>query len=298
MDGSSGEGEGASVRARARRQAVSAAAGRGRRRELARSPARREQRLVFVVGSPRSGTTFLGQALGGLPGFLDLGEAPPLRALLPRLAVPSAGSIAAEDVAAVRIRGVLERIRRFGFARQLRCVAQTPEMAFFVPALARAYPDVRVIHLLRDGRDVASSLLEQGWLGFARQVRGDAGLGWGSHRPLWVEPERASEFEQASEATRAAWAWRAYVTAARNPQPAGLEIRYEQMAADPTGTATLIASHLEIPAALLDRPLSRAHPRSVGRFRRELSSTQLREVEREAGGLLAELGYGRETTGV
>ena len=31
-----------------------------------------EERLVFVVGCPRSGTTFLGRAIGGLPGFIDL----------------------------------------------------------------------------------------------------------------------------------------------------------------------------------------------------------------------------------
>ena len=31
-----------------------------------------EERVVFVVGSPRSGTTFTGRALGLLPGFVDL----------------------------------------------------------------------------------------------------------------------------------------------------------------------------------------------------------------------------------
>ena len=31
-----------------------------------------EERLVFVVGCPRSGTTFMGRAIGGLPGFVDL----------------------------------------------------------------------------------------------------------------------------------------------------------------------------------------------------------------------------------
>ncbi|HXG75812.1 MAG TPA: hypothetical protein VNJ53_04515, partial [Gaiellaceae bacterium] len=32
-----------------------------------------DERLVFVVGSPRSGTTFLAGAIGSVPGFLDLG---------------------------------------------------------------------------------------------------------------------------------------------------------------------------------------------------------------------------------
>jgi len=33
-----------------------------------------DDRLVFVVGSPRSGTTFLAGAIGEQPGFVDLSE--------------------------------------------------------------------------------------------------------------------------------------------------------------------------------------------------------------------------------
>ena len=40
---------------------------------------RRESRLVFVIGAPRSGTTFLAGALGAQPGLLDLGEVKPLK---------------------------------------------------------------------------------------------------------------------------------------------------------------------------------------------------------------------------
>ena len=38
--------------------------------------------------------------------------------------------------------------------------------------------------------------------------------------------------------------------------------------------------------------VGRAHDRSVGRFRSELDEEQLADVEREAGPLLRELGYG------
>jgi hypothetical protein len=44
-----------------------------------------DDRLVFVVGSPRSGTTFLAGAIGSLPGFVDLGEVAPLKAAIPRI---------------------------------------------------------------------------------------------------------------------------------------------------------------------------------------------------------------------
>ena len=59
-----------------------------------------ERRLVFVAGSPRSGTTFLGSALGSLPGFVDLGEVAPLKAEIP-------GLYGAPD-AAPRVRAILD----------------------------------------------------------------------------------------------------------------------------------------------------------------------------------------------
>src|SRR5580765_3199991 len=47
---------------------------------------RLDDRLVFVLGSPRSGTTFLAGAIGSLPGFVDLGEVAPVKASIPELA--------------------------------------------------------------------------------------------------------------------------------------------------------------------------------------------------------------------
>jgi hypothetical protein len=39
-----------------------------------------DERLVFVLGSPRSGTTFLAGTIGSLPGFVDLGEVAAVKA--------------------------------------------------------------------------------------------------------------------------------------------------------------------------------------------------------------------------
>ena len=41
--------------------------------------------MVFVLGSPRSGTTFLARAVGSVPGFVDLGEVAALKAAIPTL---------------------------------------------------------------------------------------------------------------------------------------------------------------------------------------------------------------------
>jgi hypothetical protein len=243
--------------------------------------------LVFVVGAPRSGTTFLAETIASCPGFVDLGETTPLKALVPRLhPLPP-------DRAARHLRGVLERVRRLSLVRGLRGVEQTPELAFLLPAIMRAYPRARGVHILRDGRDVACSLLERGWLSATRAGRDDAGHPYGPRPRFWVEPERAQEFERASDATRAAWAWRAYVTAARTPEPsdAVLVVRYEDLARNPELVAGALADHLGINPEPLLSGLALAHDRSIGRFRRDLTPSRLEEVEREAGALLEELGY-------
>jgi len=242
------------------------------------------ERIVFVIGSPRSGTTFLAGAVGSLQGFVDLGEVRPVKASTRRWAsLP-------EDEAATELRSTLERVRRLSFVRDLRPVEQTPELSFFVGAVVRAYPQATVLHIIRDGRDVVCSLLEKGWLR-EREGHDDVGQPYGSYYRSWVEPERRDEFTRAREATRAAWAWRRYVTAARAAPEHTLEIRYEEIAADPAAAVERIASRLETDPAPLAEALRVVHSRSIGRWRRDLTPEQIEDVEREAGPLLRELSY-------
>jgi hypothetical protein len=241
-----------------------------------------EERLVFVVGSPRSGTTFLAGAIGDQPGFVDLSEVNPHKAAIPDLAgLPDAE-------AAKRIRAVLERVRALALVRGWRVVEQTPETAYVLAAALAAYPQGRAVHLVRDGRDVVCSLLERGWLSAGRAGGDDANLAYGSRARFWVEPERLAEFEAAGDATRCAWAWRRYVSAARSvDDPRVLELRYESMAS----AAPTLAEHLASDPAPLERSLGGFTDGSIGRYRRDLTPEQLADVEHEAGPLLAELGY-------
>jgi hypothetical protein len=240
-----------------------------------------EERLVFVVGSPRSGTTFLAGAIGAVPGFADLTEVTPLKAAIPSLAgLPDAD-------AAPRIRAILERVRTLTFVRGVRGVEQTPETAFVLAAALRAYPQGHAVHVVRDGRDVVCSLLERGWLSAGREGGDDARLPYGADARFWVRPGERSEFERASDAARAAWAWRSYVTAARAVSDRVVEVRYEVLAEE----APRIAGHVGVEPGQLAATLSRFHDRSIGRYRRDLSPEQLADVERVAGPLLRELGY-------
>jgi hypothetical protein len=132
------------------------------------------EQLVFVVGSPRSGTTFLARSIGSCPGFCDLGEVQPFKAAIAELArlEPTA--------AAPRIRRILSLTRRLGLVGSLRAVEQTPEGVFVAAAVVEAFPEARLIHIVRDGRDVACSLLERGWLSAGRGGVDDAGTSHGA----------------------------------------------------------------------------------------------------------------------
>jgi Sulfotransferase family len=247
--------------------------------------ARRENRMVFVVGSPRSGTTFVGNSLGSQPGFVDLGEVPLLKAAVPRLVGRPLEEQARE------VRRLVQFVRNLGLVHGLRGVEQNPETSYVLRGALLAYPAAKAVHVIRDGRDVVCSLLERGWLGAGQAGADDAKQAYGAYARFWVEPERRGEFEEASEATRAAWAWRAYVTAARAAPEQTVELRYESLVEDPAGEAARIAQELEADAGPLAAAFGDAHAKSVGRWHTDLTPVQLADVEAEAGTLLAELGY-------
>jgi hypothetical protein len=196
-----------------------------------------------------------------------------------------------EGEAATRLRRVLEVVRTLGLASHLRGVEQTPETSYVLAAALRAYPAARAVHIVRDGRDVVCSLLERGWLGAEREGADDAGLAYGAHARFWVEPDRTEEFGTASEAKRAAWAWRRYVTAARAVPERTLELRYEELVTSPRKVAGELATYLDLEPEPLTKSLSSAFDRSVGRWQRDLTPQQLSDVEEEAGALLQNLGY-------
>jgi Sulfotransferase family len=244
-----------------------------------------DDRMVFVVGSPRSGTTFLGRAIGSCPGFVDLGEIEAHKAAIPELAALS------PEEAAPAIRRTLRLTRRLALVGGLRAVEQTPESVFVAPGIALAFPQAQIVHIVRDGRDVVCSLLDRGWLSAHRHGHDHVGNPLGSRPRFWVEAGREAAFAAASDARRAAWAWRRHVEAAQRVGERAHELRYERLSADPVGAADALAAVLDAPAGPLAHALQNAFASSVGRFRRDLTHEQLAEVEDEAGALLRELGY-------
>jgi hypothetical protein len=272
-----------------------------------------DERMVFVVGSPRSGTSFSAGSLGAMPGFVDLGEVNALKAVISpfvRRLQTSLDRRNARDEMVAELRHLLVGAQRMSLAAGRRCVEQTPESTFLIRELAQAFPEASFVHVVRDGRDVVCSLLERGWLAgtggeyVAARAEGntadDAGQPFGAYARFWVEPGREDEFEAADEVRRCAWAWRRYAETAlvglnSLPPARSTVLRYEELVADPAAEAQRLTTFLgtDVAAATdaLATAFGRVHGDSLGRWRRDLDDRQAAIVLDEAGATLRALGY-------
>jgi hypothetical protein len=70
-----------------------------------------------------------------------------------------------------------------------------------------------------------------------------------------------------------------------------VELRYEQLSAQPSLAAVPVADALGVDAAHVAERFAQVHDRSTGRWRRDLTAEQLADVEREAGEALLQHGY-------
>lgn len=147
---------------------------------------------VFVLGCPRSGTTLLYHMLLSAGGFaVYRTESSVFNVLKPcfgNLAKPmnrqrlmdawirsrlfersglDEHQIRAKVMADCRSPGDFMRIVMEGISRRQnadRWADCTPEHLLYIPEIKRAFPNALVIHIIRDGRDVALSLEKQQWI--------------------------------------------------------------------------------------------------------------------------------------
>lgn len=269
-----------------------------RNRPSARALDPRVRRPVFIIGAPRSGTTFLGNCLGRVPDISYHFE--------PRLTKAAArcvydGSWASRR-GAVTFRLCYGTLLLAALDGGHRFAEKNPENSFLVPFLTAEFPGAQFVHIVRDGRDAAVSHGEQGWLAASAAGSGQRGRGGQLHGPQarwWVEPARRAEFAAVPDIVRSAWCWRRFTEAALDgvaqlPASQAAEVRYEDMVSAPAGTADALARFLNLSPAgrtELGAGLARARPDSVGRWRSALGPAELADVQAEAGPLLTRLGY-------
>jgi Sulfotransferase family len=269
-----------------------------RRRPSLRALDPRLHRPVFIVGAPRSGTTFLGSCIGRMPEISYHFE--------PKLTKAAVGCVYnqtwSERRSAAVFRLSYSALLLAAFHGGRRFADKTPENSFILPFLSETFPAAQFIHILRDGRDAAVSHAEKPWLTTPAGLYGDQvpdGQGGAPYTRWWVEPDRRGEFAAVPGIVRTAWCWRRFTEAALDglaglPAERALEVRYESVVSDPAGAALLLGDFLGASAAgneALRAGLARARTESVGRWEKVLGEPEIRDVEREIGPLLTQLGY-------
>jgi hypothetical protein len=269
-----------------------------RKRPSARAVDPRLHRPIFIIGAPRSGTTFLGDCIGRMPEVSYHFE--------PRLTKAIAGRAYDGSWSARRSARAFRTSNRALLLTALhggrRFAEKTPENSFLVPFLAATFPSAQFVHIVRDGRDAAVSHAEKPWLTAAAAGagrRGPAGQLRGPYPRWWVEQDRREEFSAVPDIVRTAWCWRRFTEAALDglatlPAERRIQVRYESMVSDPADVADTLAGFLGTSATgrqVLSAGLAEAHAGSVGRWRKALDEQQVAEVEAEIGLLLVRLGY-------
>ena len=258
--------------------------------------------LVFAGGCPRSGLTLLRKVIARHPRILagpDTGAAPSI-AFQWRNYAQSLGGLHEKyfdlqpDYVAETMGRFLETILRAEGETRIILEKTSLNVAAF-EALAVILPAAKFIHVVRDGRDVATSLLERSWR----------------------DPATGQPFPHVSDRKAAIDYWAGLVAtglAAENTledQGRIFRLRYEDLAVRPEGAMKAVCEFLDIdwPATEPLRPplanedyiglerdslpmmLGPMTSSRIGRHRRVLQPDVIRQLEDAAKPALTALGY-------
>jgi hypothetical protein len=285
---------------------------------------------ALVLGCPRSGTTFLLQALQPLDatevlsGRIFPPHIPHLAATLPpgpeRTLIETSFRWSLDDyrdwasrtpsqALAEWTRGNVSSRELLAAIRRRRVVGSVlfkePFLAF-APDLCFAVPDSRIVIIHRDGRDCADSLqrkygvLTDERLRVADSVESPIGRPYGDLVvPWWVAEGHEAEFVACSPYLRSVWMWREMVqrcddfTARPEVAASGrvMTVRYDELMQDPLRVGRAVVAHVGHRSnRRIERRLRRAHTQSIG-IHGTRSSAEVDQATELARPQLERLGY-------
>jgi len=246
------------------------------------SPDAPEDRPVLLLGAERSGTTLLGLMLGGHPQISWAGEFEYVLEVLPEApGFPELSGIEERLALDRRFRAqrlAVEPVADYpalvrSFLRQIRQRKGKPQVGATLHAhfdrIPRIWEEPRVLHLVRDGRDVALSRVRMGW----------AGTPWTAVH-TWIQAEE--QWDRIAPSL---------------PAGSWLELRFEDLVRDPRATLTRICAFLglEFSDAMLryseHSRYAPPDPQLAGQWQRRMGPRQLAWIEYRAGSLLVRRGY-------
>ncbi len=191
---------------------------------------------------------------------------------------------------AARLRAFLhERADRQGQPMFLHKLTGWPRVGLLHAVL----PGARFVHVVRDGRAVANSWLQMPWwLGY----RGPGHWHFGDLPPAYQE-----EWERSGHSfvVLAGLAWKLLIDAAEQarallPPQSWLEVRYEDVVADPVTTLDAVCAFLDLPPSEPFHQRVRAYDMDAGRahaYVADLGAAAVAQLDDSLGDHLARLGY-------
>jgi hypothetical protein len=266
-------------------------------------------RPIFIVGMPRSGTTifyekmalhpevaFLSQNTRKFPRAVVLSR---LHSLIRRNPKPTEAprvwmrAVRKEDDTLTRADATpkLCRYYRDVVATQLllagkpRFLGKYPRNGLRLEFLNAIFPDCLFVHLIRDGRAVAKSILEK------RESHGGRNAYWGIRPPGWRDLLDRNPIEAIG--LQYAWSITAIRAQAKAFSPDRYrEVRYEDFCANPKTVLEQTAGFcgLTWPPAMLDRVTEGIRDRN-SQWQELFATDELATLERTMGPLLRDLGY-------
>jgi hypothetical protein len=262
------------------------------------------QQPVFIGGVPRSGTTLLRVMVDSHPAIScgpEIRVLASLGALRQRLGqalsignkAPGADLNARLDRAFANLTSSLLEPALAASGKR-RIAEKTPSNLLWLTQLGNWFPDARLIHVIRDGRDVAASLVKTNW----------------------IDHQTGQPYEYVQSVQNAARFWSEMVRtgckAGRSPllQERYLEVRYEDLVLAPEQECRRICEFLgeDFAPQMLDHHLQdhnyggpdetsakavsgQLTTSSIGRWRGQFSRQETSDVNRICGPVLRELGY-------
>jgi hypothetical protein len=283
---------------------------------------RKVRQPVFVIGAPHSGADLLGRAVKQSKGFhLTIGQ-DAVQSVVYAFARSPSIQRGRSDAAATVLRDAFAQAwqvtthsclacspvcRQAGLVTGLTCcVAEreilrygdaSPDLMHCAESLVDAFPDARLVQIIRDGRDVVAAMLAD-----------SQSLAWFKPGMANVETEFPNPFfgieneqdlaiwPELTLAGKCAMRWRGSVRAMARLRTAMsadqlTTVRYESLVRHPAATASALSDFLSDPIVPI-----RGQPEQGG-WRRQLTPAQLGEIESVAGPDLRRVGYGDLTAG-